>query len=71
MRLRRRRQVGIGGFPGERLAQALVQTVERPEVATVALLDTGPFYLGVHYLRRYLHLEAGETAVPGGTTEAS
>ena len=30
--------------------------------ATVALLDTGPFYLGVHYLRRYLHLAPGETA---------
>ncbi|QFU74886.1 VUT family protein [Halioglobus maricola] len=30
--------------------------------ATVALLDTGPFYLGVHYLRRYLKLEPGETA---------
>ena len=24
--------------------------------ATVALLDTGPFYLGVHYLRKYLHI---------------
>ena len=30
--------------------------------ATVALIDTGPFYLGVHYLRRYLVLEPGETA---------
>ena len=30
--------------------------------ATVALLDTGPFYLGVYYLRRYLRLEPGETA---------
>lgn len=30
--------------------------------ATVALLDTGPFYLGVHYLRRYLQLAPGETA---------
>ena len=34
--------------------------------ATVALLDTGPFYLGVHYLRRYLQLAPNETAVPGG-----
>ena len=34
--------------------------------ATVALLDTGPFYLGVHYLRRYLQLGPNETAVPGG-----
>lgn len=30
--------------------------------ATVALLDTGPFYLTVHYLRRYLQLEEGEYA---------
>ena len=29
--------------------------------ATVALLDTGPLYLLVHYLRRYLHLAPGET----------
>jgi len=29
--------------------------------ATVALLDTGPLYVAVHYLRRYLHLEQGET----------
>ena len=34
--------------------------------ATVALLDTGPFYLAVHYLRRYLHLQEHDTAVPGG-----
>jgi uncharacterized PurR-regulated membrane protein YhhQ (DUF165 family) len=32
--------------------------------ATVALLDTGPFYLGVYQLRKYLHLQANETAVP-------
>lgn len=31
--------------------------------ATVALLDTGPLYLAVHYLRRYLHLGEGEYAV--------
>ena len=30
--------------------------------ATVALLDTGPFYLAVHYLRRHLQLEEGEYA---------
>ena len=40
--------------------------------ASVALLDTGPFYLGVHYLRRYLHLAPGETAAPiGGSSEAT
>jgi uncharacterized PurR-regulated membrane protein YhhQ (DUF165 family) len=35
--------------------------------ATVALLDTGPFYLGVHYLRRYLQLGPTEYAVPMAT----
>ena len=30
--------------------------------ATVALLDTGPFYLGVYQLRKYLQLQPGETA---------
>src|SRR6056297_2109222 len=30
--------------------------------AAVALLDTGPFYLAVHYLRRYLRLQPGELA---------
>ena len=34
--------------------------------ASVALLDTGPFYLGVHYLRKYLHLAPNEIAAPGG-----
>ena len=35
--------------------------------ATVALLDTGPLYVAVHYLRRYLALEPNDIAVPGGT----
>ncbi len=41
--------------------------------ATVALLDTGPFYLAVHYLRRYLHLEDGAYAAAHAmdTTERS
>ena len=39
--------------------------------ATVALLDTGPFYLAVHYLRRYLQLEPNDIAVPGGTKEST
>lgn len=30
--------------------------------ACVALLDTGPLYIAVHYLRRYLHLQPGEMA---------
>lgn len=33
--------------------------------ACVALLDTGPFYLAVHYLRRYLRLEDGAYAAAG------
>ncbi|MEM6485654.1 MAG: queuosine precursor transporter [Pseudomonadota bacterium] len=32
--------------------------------ACVALLDTGPLYLAVHYLRRYLRLAPAEYAVP-------
>jgi uncharacterized PurR-regulated membrane protein YhhQ (DUF165 family) len=32
--------------------------------AAVALADTGPFYLAVHYLRRYLQLQPGELAAP-------
>ncbi len=39
--------------------------------ATVALLDTGPLYIGVHYLRRYLQLEPGDLAVPGGQANAA
>jgi len=39
--------------------------------ATVALLDTGPFYLGVHYLRRYLKLAPGEIATPGGGSDST
>mgnify|MGYP001817702011 CR=1 FL=1 len=41
--------------------------VKAPE----ALLDTGPFSLGVHDLRRYLHLEAGELAVPCGANSSA
>jgi uncharacterized integral membrane protein (TIGR00697 family) len=32
----------------------------------VAILDTGPFYLGVYQLRKYLHLEEGELAANTG-----
>lgn len=39
--------------------------------ATVALLDTGPLYVAVHYLRRYLQLDHGELAVPGGAGHAA
>jgi len=39
--------------------------------ACVALLDTGPFYLGVHWLRRYLQLAPGQTAGPDDDLEYS
>jgi uncharacterized PurR-regulated membrane protein YhhQ (DUF165 family) len=39
--------------------------------ACVALLDTGPFYLGVHYLRRYLHLADGEYAAHAADAPAA
>ncbi len=39
--------------------------------ATVALLDTGPFYLAVYYLRRYLALGEGEYAAAGHTRAAA
>ena len=35
---------------------------------TVAILDTGPFYLGVYQLRKYLHLAEGETVDPTAQT---
>ena len=38
--------------------------------AMVALLDTGPFYLAVHYLRRYLQLAPNETASFGGNIKS-
>ena len=38
--------------------------------ATVALLDTGPLYLAVHYLRPFLGLAPGETVGPGEATYA-
>lgn len=39
--------------------------------AAIALLDTGPFYLAVHYLRIYLQLAPGDTAAPIGDGEQS
>lgn len=33
--------------------------------AVVALIDTGPFYLAVYYLRRHLQLDAGQYAAAG------
>ncbi len=62
---------GAAFFRGEMTVQTLLILIGSNYLfkATVALLDTGPFYLCVHYLRRYLNLAPGETAVPGGTTE--
>jgi uncharacterized PurR-regulated membrane protein YhhQ (DUF165 family) len=59
---------GAAFLRGEVALQALLVLIGSNYLfkATVALLDTGPFYLGVHYLRRYLHLQAGELAIPGG-----
>ena len=37
--------------------------------AAIALIDTGPFYLAVHYLRGYLRLAPGDTAAPIGDGE--
>jgi hypothetical protein len=61
---------GAAFFRGEMTAQTLLVLIGSNYLfkATVALLDTGPFYLAVHYLRRYLHLQEGETAIPGGST---
>jgi len=36
--------------------------------ACVALLDTGPLYLAVYFLRRYLRLAPAEYAVPSTAT---
>ena len=64
---------GAAFFRGEMTLKVLAILVASNYLfkATVALLDTGPFYLGVHYLRRYLHLEAGELAVPGGANSSA
>lgn len=37
--------------------------------ACIALLDTGPLYIAVHYLRRYLRLEPGEMAAAHADVE--
>ncbi len=64
---------GAAYFRGDIAFQALLVLIGSNYLfkATVALLDTGPFYLLVHYLRRYLQLGPGEYAVPGGNTDAS
>lgn len=61
---------GAAFLRGELTLQTLVVLIGSNYLfkATVALLDTGPFYAGVIYLRRYLHLAPGEIASPGGLT---
>ncbi len=59
---------GAAFLRGELTVQALLLLIGSNYLfkATVAVLDTGPFYLGVYTLRRHLHLEPGELAIPGG-----
>ena len=56
---------GAALLRGDMLIQTLLVLIGSNYLfkATVALLDTGPFYLLVHLLRRYLVLEANQTAM--------
>lgn len=55
---------GAAFFRGDITSKALAVLIGSNYLfkACVALADTGPFYLAVHYLRRYLHLEEGAYA---------
>jgi len=55
---------GAAYFRDEIAFQTLLTLVASNYIfkATIALLDTGPLYLAVYYLRRYLQLQPGETA---------
>jgi uncharacterized PurR-regulated membrane protein YhhQ (DUF165 family) len=55
---------GAAFLRGEIALQALLVLIGSNYLfkAVVALLDTGPLYLLVHWLRRYLELEPGESA---------
>lgn len=62
---------GAAFFRGDITMQALLLLVGSNYLfkATVALLDTGPFYLAVYHLRRYLQLQPNEVAArETGTT---
>jgi uncharacterized PurR-regulated membrane protein YhhQ (DUF165 family) len=54
---------GAAFMRGEMTFQALLVLIGSNYLfkATVALLDTGPLYILVHYLRGYLQLEPGQT----------
>ncbi|GAB3310291.1 VUT family protein [Haliea atlantica] len=58
---------GAAFLRGEIAFQALLVLIGSNYLfkALVALLDTLPFYLAVHHLRRYLHLGPDDIAVPG------
>jgi uncharacterized PurR-regulated membrane protein YhhQ (DUF165 family) len=60
---------GAAFMRGDMAFQTLLFLVGRNYLfkATAALLDTGPLYAAVHYLRRYLHLQPGETVFPSPT----
>ncbi|MFT4614049.1 MAG: putative integral membrane protein (TIGR00697 family), partial [Bacteroidia bacterium] len=57
---------GAAFFRGEMAFNTLLVLVGSNYLfkATVALLDTGPLYLAVYYLRSFLQLQPGELAVP-------
>ena len=62
---------GAAFLRGDIAFQALLVLIGSNYVfkAAVALLDTGPFYVLVHYLRRYLELGPEDYAVPGGRSD--
>ncbi|MEP4147546.1 MAG: queuosine precursor transporter [Halioglobus sp.] len=64
---------GAAFYRGEMTLNTLLILVGSNYVfkAAIALLDTGPFYLAVHYLRGYLQLAPGDTAAPIGDGEQS
>ena len=58
---------GAAFLRGEIAVQAMLVLIGSNYLfkAVVALLDTGPLYVAVHYLRRYMHLEQGQYASAG------
>ena len=59
---------GAAFLRGEVAVQAMLVLIGSNYLfkAVVALLDTGPLYIAVHYLRRYMHLESGQYATASG-----
>ena len=56
---------GAAFYRGDMAIQAILVLIGSNYLfkATVALLDTGPFYLGVYQLRKYMRLEPNHTVV--------